>query len=400
MCPGAAFRARRGLLIGFVVMLPSFSPSMARAQYVKGPQDGIEQAIRDFALTIGKAFPTLPVSAVQTEAPASSGASPLLLDRAHLPALIGLALGQPLTGSSNGQAMTLSLDAFAIAAAWDSAIVVDPVRYETNSALRRTGGSLTLGAPIPVGDTSRAAAEVTDHMTGSLKLRLMGSRDRRDYWSRYHEVSLGDVSELVGKIALTAEYLAATRNDASEPAKYRGTLLALQRHPELGQQLLAAAGAVVNQVGGINDGIDHSLVISLDLTADVFAHGLGNDNYGMTFIAEMGQPFDLTFNAGYRTEEEIDGLRREELKMALAANGRVFGHSVLAAPLDWTIGGSGLTRNDHRTSVWSLNTKLDFPLESGLKVTASVTWANQPEISGEGLVRGNVGLSYQLMPRK
>ena len=51
---------------------------------------------------------------------------------------------------------------------------------------------------------------------------------------------------------------------------------------------------------------------------------------------------------------------------------------------------------DERAPVWTMNTKLDVPLDSGFKLTASVTWANREAWIHEGLVRGHFGLSYDL----
>jgi hypothetical protein len=54
----------------------------------------------------------------------------------------------------------------------------------------------------------------------------------------------------------------------------------------------------------------------------------------------------------------------------------------------------GEIRNNDRTSVWKASGKLDVPIQGGLRLTTSVTWANRREVIKEDEVRGHFGLSY------
>lgn len=389
------------MVVVLAVVVGSAIGTPAVAQYVEDPAQGtgLEQAVRDYALEVGFDLPSLEPSSEQIEAPSINTASPTLLDRALFTRLLAASLGQRLGPADGAEAVTVSLNLFAAAVARNPEALTDPELYRKNSPLRRVLGAVTLGGPIPGDSSGTIQRKITDHVEGNVKLRLIGSRDRRDHWAdKYQGLQIGDVNVFQGRLLKTPEFDAATKTSAKEPAKYQGYLAALRAHPDIARDLLSAISGVITRLQAINDEVDQSMVVTLDVTADLFADHFGTNRYGATLIAEMGWPFNFTTNLGYRSTEEIRGDRVEELKLGTGANWRWFRNSMVMGPVDGSLTGSGLFRDGGRVNIWSLNTKLDFPLQGGLKLTTSMTWANHAEDVNESVVRGNFGLSYNLAP--
>jgi hypothetical protein len=135
--------------------------------------------------------------------------------------------------------------------------------------------------------------------------------------------------------------------------------------------------------------------LAFSMSADHYATGFGLDLFTATLIAEISQPLNLTSNVGYRVEEEVREGRNDELKIAVGSSLRLL-PGFPPGPVDATLSAGGLIRNHRRENVRLANAVVDFPLARSLKLTASMTCSNHPERTGEGLVRGCLGLSYVL----
>jgi len=180
--PRQVRQASRALAVSLLVTVAG----PALAELVPGRGTPIEQAIRDYALEMSALQPSLRPSAIQTECPSANVGSPLLLDHGGGPSVMAVALSEPLAGAAGGQAVTISLGPFVYASARDSSIMEDLPPCTRQGAMRRTAASLTLGGPLQGRDPSRAAqaSNVTNHVTSELKLRVLGSRDRREHRER------------------------------------------------------------------------------------------------------------------------------------------------------------------------------------------------------------------------
>lgn len=313
---------------------------------------------------------------------------------------MAVALSEPLGGSASAPAVTISLSPFAYAAARDSSMIGDRRSYSRNGTLRRAAASVTIGGPLQSRDPSKAAqaSNATNHVTTELKLRMVGSRDRREHPEKFHAaIDTSGLGGLAAALAGTSEFRVGAGKDVTDSDAYGAYLAALRNHPYLGTAVLRRLAGVTRAIRAFNDEIDRAFLLSLGLTADTYATGFGRDLYVATLVAEFGRPLDITLNAGYRSEEAVHTERHEELKLGAGVSWRLFRSSSLAGPLEVTLDGCGLIRNQNRASVWLGSVKLDFPLDSGLKLTTSLTVSTQPERPGEGIQRGSFGLSYDLM---
>ena len=185
---------RRGARALAIWLLVAVTPP-ADAAFVPGRGTAIGQAIRDYALETGAFVPSRRPSSVQTECPSANIASPSLLDRAGFPSLMAVALSEPLGGTAPAPAVTISLSPFAYAAARDSSMIGDRRSYSHNGTLRRAAASVTIGGPLQSRDPSKAAqaSNATNHVTTELKLRMVGSRDRREHPEKFHAaIRLGE----------------------------------------------------------------------------------------------------------------------------------------------------------------------------------------------------------------
>jgi hypothetical protein len=393
-----------------LVLILGFSPIPARSQSFdpKSPKTEFEQAV---GVVIGeRGTPRLPTeaetepplapSSKQTQPSAATGASPGVVNLADASSLLSTAMDR-LIGDQSNDALTVSLDMFAFVAANQPSIAYDLARYNHYKGLRRWSGSVTLGglpeASSDSGVALPAVHNVTDIWGGNARWRFYGSRDRRENWRRYIGLrpKSNRAEELVRKAAIDlAEPLGRAESAEGRFDVYLGYLRA---HPDVAEAVYEDVRKVTKGVTAVNEDIDHNLLLTLGVSGEFRKPEFGRDNLLLELIAEGGHSVDVTGNLRYRYNEQEDGRQDQEVILALGLAKQVLrGIPSLPQGVDLALGVSGEVGNNDRQTIWKVNGKLDVPVQLGLRLTASITWANRQVLIDEETVHSHFGLSYDL----
>ena len=347
----------------------------------------------------------------QPEVASSSSVSPALVDRAGFTSLLSAALDGALGAGGNDQAITLQLNLFGLVAAKDSTVLDSPTRYAQYSAIRRLAVAVTLGGKADEGsvaasgttDSSRRK-NITDIVHFQGKYRILGSRDRRDHWSgdggymktmsAHQDAAMKSFEPLF--TAPQPEEL--SKPGVTEKLKFDYWLAYLNHHPGVAAAMKDAVHAYNKELDGLNERIDNSFLLTLQVTGDVRSKDNGQDKLVVELIGESATGgIDFTGNLSYMFAERDGGQRDAEAKLAAGVATKLLRASAVSREgIDLSFNLAGQVRNHGRGDIFSLNTKLDFPLANGLKIPLSLTWANRSDLVKEKIVRGNFGLSYDL----
>jgi hypothetical protein len=190
----AAERDIVDLILAKLIELQNEAPPTAG-----GSDDAVARAMAD----VPRAAPT----AKQVTAPSAAPSSGSVTDAPSFPEIIALALDNNLVGTQNG-VFTVDLNVFVFRTIADPRIIERQDQYGTplNGVLRRFGGAVSVGGKgerfdrdgngSP--DEAVTADNLGDLITGEVRYRIAGSRDRRDgsNFERYAATVMEPIDEV------------------------------------------------------------------------------------------------------------------------------------------------------------------------------------------------------------
>jgi hypothetical protein len=364
----------------------------------------------------------------QLSAPGTASVSPDVVSAPDFTSLLGLAVDSGLISQTTG-ATTLNLNFFAFVAAMNQRVVQEQEQYARFTTLRRFSGSVTLGGKGDaidqdgdgVVDDPKTADKSTDIVTWEVRVRLLGSRDRRDSnnYKRLLDktspigrriVELNDkqddqLIQLIGKYRAFYQKLHSGRETQfckSDVNAFVGT-----NQAALGE-FAARDAAIRQQYDAIAADIDKSLLI----TAVLGGTERHNDKFGpdkrlyglRASWAREGMTLDA--NLDYNQIKSFRGAdEQKSVKFGLAYNGTYMRDLVGYKDQGITLTVAAAFEKYHNVpsaahdKIESANVKLTYPVSQTISLPFSLTWANHADLlQGEREIRGNIGFTYDLSP--
>ena len=370
-----------------------------------GPQGATEPTGLDALATAVDRLPRTGPLAKQVTAPSIAGAG-TVSDAASFPELFGLALDNNLVQFGEG-ALTLDLNLFGFRSLFDPDVLDRQTRYGSrrNSLIRRVGGALTFG-----GKGERTAESPLDMVTWEVRVRVAGSRDRRDNvnFRRYEEAVLAPESEIgraIGEFIRVhvTEISGMLVNNVLPASKFSAFL----KQPGIAQELAALVPLIddfVRAHASVTRGIDRASLWTVVAGGTQRKSSLGPDRLklGVRGVAGSG-PVDHTWNVDWL---QVDGLAAfpdaTTWKAAYAASALVLQGTALtldgvqiavAAAAEHCRNVPG-ARHD---TVIKASATLEIPIGRGMKLPASINYANHRDLlTDQDEVIGHVGLALDL----
>lgn len=348
-----------------------------------------------------------PDAAKQIQASSGSQAAAGPVDNPSLVGLLGVALDNDLVEFGEGKAVTVSLSPFAFATALTPGLLDDQRLYEEMEWMRRIEGSLTLGGkgdtfdrngdgkPDPPPDVENAS----DSVAWEVRLRLFGSRDRRD--RSFQEAAARASLRFQSEVATYSDFVTAHFGPGVSCKAFAEKV---KSSDAVRKELLALAEASIATEKALADA-----VVDLDrrfiLTA--FASGvrredvLGPDKTTFGLRAGWGKGFlDHTFNFDWSQEEEdAAGRKPRFIKLGYAATSRPAPQRSFDPKLSLFAAWEryeDIPDAKHDT-VAKVGGKVEITLAQGVRVPLTVTWANHRDlIEDADEFIGHVGVSVDL----
>ena len=375
-----------------------------------GPTDAL-------AATVDQLPRTGPL-AKQLTAPSVAGGA-TVTDAASFPELFGLALGSNLVSAGQG-ALTLDLNLFGFRTLFDPSVLDRQTLYGSrrNSLIRRFGGAVTFGGPGEpfdrdgdgAVDDSPAAESPFDAVTWEVRVRVAGSRDRRDNvnFRRYQEAVLAPESDLGRAIgdfirAHVTDISGMLVNNALDAATFSDFLA----QPRIAQELAALVPLVdqfVRAHESITRDIDRSPVWTLAAGGTQRNASLGPNKLklGVRGVAGTG-PVDHTWNVDWQQLQAFSVFPDATTwKAAYAATALILpGTALTRDGIEIALSAAAEHYRNvpgarHETVVRTSAT-LELPIGRGLRLPVSINYANHRDLlTDQGEVLGHVGLAIDL----
>jgi hypothetical protein len=327
-------------------------------------------------------------------------------DAASFPELFGLALDSNLVQFGEG-AMTLDLNLFGFRTLFDPDVLDRQTRYGSrrNSLLRRFGGALTFG-----GRGDAQAESPFDNVTWEVRVRAVGSRDRRDQvnFRKYEEAVLAPDSDLGRAIgdfirAHVTDISGMLVNNVLDASK----LNAFLKTPRIVQELAALVPLLddfVRAHASVTRSIDRAPVWTVVAggTQRKSSFGPNTVTLGLRGVAGSG-PIDHTWNVNWL---QVDGLTgfpdATTWKAAYSASGLVLqGTPLTEAGVEIAVSAAAEHYRNvpgaRHPTVIKAGATLEIPIGRGMKLPASINYANHRDLlTDQNEVIGHIGLAIDL----
>jgi hypothetical protein len=358
----------------------------------------------------------------QLSAPGSAKVSPDVVSAPDFTSLLGLAVDSGLISQTTG-ATTLNLNLFAFVAAMNRRVVQEQEQYERFTNLRRLSGSITLGGKGDAidqnGDGSvdepKTADKSTDIITWEVRVRLLGSRDRRDrqnyrkFLDKKSKVSqrdeeqlrlLGQLADTYGKLHRDQQtlfckpdvdaFIADSTHSAAVAAFAKGDAQLRQEYEAIAAQ------------------IDQTLLVTAVFGGTERHNTIFGPNkrlYGLR-ASWAGKDMTVDGNLDYNQIKSFRGAdEQKSIKFGLAYNGTYLRDLVGYKDQGITLTFAAAFEKYHNVptaahdKIESANLKLTYPVSATINLPFSITWANHADLlRGEREIRGNIGFTYDLSP--
>jgi hypothetical protein len=355
----------------------------------------------------------------QVSAPSLGGSSGPVVDLASFPELFGLALDNNLVQFGQG-AFTLDLNLFGFRTLFGPEILDRQSLYGSrgNSLIRRFGGAISLGG---AGDTFDADGDGTpetvpdaagpfDMVTWEVRVRVLGSRDRRDdvNFRRYEASVLApdtDLGRAIGDFirAHIADIDGMLVNNVLDADRFNAFL----QRPDIARELAAIvplADRFVRADAAVTTAIDRAAVWTLIAGGTERKPEFGPQKFklGLRGVAGTGVvdhtwnvdwmnleglamfPDATTWKAGYQATARVlqgTALTADGIEIAVAA----------AAEHYRNVPGA---RHD---TVMRASATLELPIGAGMKLPVSMNYANHPDLlTDQNRIVGHIGFAIDL----
>jgi hypothetical protein len=331
-------------------------------------------------------------NATSTNASLTNPGTNQLMERSGLTNLLALSSDFKQLFSSDGTAVSLSLNAIALfgGAKSDDGHSA-PYRYAQHEGWRRLGGTVTFGAKVPEKEITGISGlpdsdKLFDAISWDIKLRLVGDRDSRaSRWTPLLVVKVGE------RLRFLTKMQGLGLVDFADAEAFRAAADAV-----LGEELKAA-----------KDVIASSLQISVKTAGAHLTKVSGKNRYTVATMLDKGfSGVDLTLNVSYNTADSknvvtgpysardfqiVAGLTGSILKDVLVS-GR---GAELSASFKGQLINDGANATADRRDMFNVNAMLTLPFQEKGKIPLSITWTNDPNnLTKQKYVQGQVGLSY------
>ena len=367
----------------------------------------------------------LPASAPtgkQVATPAGANGTTTISSGPSFPELIGLAFDNDMAGFKDG-VFTLDLNLFAFRALADPNAEIDQTRYgtRTNSLLRRVGVALSVGGKGErfdrngdgQADAALKAESLTDVVTAEVRVRVFGSRDRRDdgNFGRFKAVAKDEFTTLV---ELTRTFLTAHAAELprTEPNAAGDRFLDVRKfndflaRPDIAPEVKALADAYQAYLRAHEDAvtaIDRQDVWTLVAGGTRHADDFGPDRFhiGLRGVMNRGG-WDSTVNVDWKRANAILGRPAAETFSASYEASRLLFKGTLSDEGIELALSANVERNRnvpearHRT-IARASAAFALPITPTLSVPLTVSYANHRDLlTDQDVWAGQVGLAWDL----
>jgi hypothetical protein len=357
----------------------------------------------------------------QLSAPGTASVSPDVVSAPDFTTLLGLAVESGLISQTTG-ATTLNLNLFAFVAAMNPRVVQEQEQYERFTRLRRLSGSITLGGrgdAIDHGngmvDEPRTADKSTDIITWELRVRLWGSRDRRDkqnyekFLGKDSPVARSDVELSQQLTRLVQRYFTLHSEQLSVFCKPDVDAFIADSSNRAALAAFAKADAQLRQeYDAIAAQIDESLLVTAVFGGTERHNPIFGPNKRLYGLRASWAATDMTLDANldYNQIKSFRGApEQKSVKLGLAYNGTYLRDLVGYKDQGITLTFAAAFEKYHNVpaaahdKIESANLKLTYPVTETINLPFSITWANHADLlRGEREIRGNIGFTYDLSP--
>jgi hypothetical protein len=372
--------------------------------------------------TAGVAKPSDQPTAKQISAPAASGAGPSNVDRASFPELFALAADSGLV-SFNGGAATLSVNPFGLVSAVRPSVLDLQSEYEKYEILRRLGGSLTLGGKGEKFDRDGdgkeddplTAQSLGDIVTYELKVRLWGSRDRRDpqNWKRYFKKTDGSLkaveTAIRSLVALADKDLVRDADNLPigvSAAGFEARLATTEAQTQI-TALRNAYAALKADIKAANAETDKRLLVTVvgGGTQQKAQFGRNHWKLGLRGEGASGR-LDHTLNVDWSTVDAVTGDDPTVFKSGYKLSTKVLKGTALTKDGATLSFDAAFERYDHvpdakYRTVAKAGVKLELPISGSATLPLSATYANHRDLlTGQKGWIGHVGVAWDLSALK
>ena len=370
--------------------------------------DLLEASIRD--------TPRFTSESQQDSIPSAVPGLATIVDEAGFSSLLSAAFDQTLgsDGDDDNEAITLNASPFAIVAAAEPAVFFDQARYERTEyeLMRRVGGSVSLGGKgerfdrngdgMP--DDALGAKAIDDIVTWEVRVRLFGSRDRRqkDNYDKLFEavdeealLALANAQAMLFQDDRLAGFTVDGRRDCIDEDRWADL-----KEAEWFQE---AAIAPIESMIGANrsyraalEEIDDQLLVTAVLTGVERDTEFGPDKIGVGARASWRE-FTVNFD-WMEMESTTNRSDVNEFKVGLQWERKVLTDLVGERGVDAALSGlleifENSPDVEHDTTV-KVQAKLEIPLFRAVSLPISVTWANHEDLlSKDDEVIGRFGIN-------
>ncbi len=410
---------RRWLAGGVAVVLVAALAPRAGAQT---PQADVVDVLIDFLLkqTLQE-LPASAPSAKQVTAPAAANGTSTVVSAPSFPELVGLAFDNNMAGLKDG-VFTLDLNLFAFHALAKPAAAIDQTRYARggNAAMRRIGFSLSVGGKGEKfdrngdgkADEPAAANTLTDILTSELRIRMFGSRDRRDAsnFTMFKDAAGVDYAALA---AATRAFLVAHASELpmTKPNANGDRTLDVQKfndvlgRPELAPEIKTLSDAYARYVRARDAAItavDRQAVWTLVVGGTRHADAFGPDRVhaGVRGVKSAGV-WDNTFN--------IDWRRAEPFMERPAGTSWLAAYEISTLLFKTTLSDEGVKLSFGTNLEWHRNVPATHrkiarasvgfavPMSPKVSVPITLSYANHTDLlDAKRLWAGQIGLAWDL----
>jgi len=351
--------------------------------------------------------PDLTSSLRSSNSAANNPTSATLIESASFTEMISVALDRAGV-SSDQTAVTVNVNALALAAAGKGSVYTSPAEFRAASALRRLGGSVTFGSELPkeeiVGFSGIPDAdELFEAVTWDVRYRILGDRDvrAREWDSLLSQAALSN--QLNAQIIAVLGSLAVT-----DPVVAR--LL-----PDI---LMALNGVAADTYDAVASELANSWVVTLKTFGQHMATGGEADRYGLSLLADKGDfvgPLDFVLNATVSrsfddaeesTSEDTPRFDRlDNLDVAVSLGGAILRSAIVEGrSANLSLTGRALVPLGESTRMpvtitreweWNVGATLELPLGDNASIPLSLVYTNDPNaLEDQRYVEGRLGLSW------
>lgn len=367
-------------------------------------------------------LPNSAPNAKQVAAPSGANGTTTVVAGPSFPELIGLAFDNNMAGLKDG-VFTIDLNVFAFRAMADPNVDIDQTRYATsgNSALRRIGVAVSVGGKgekfdrtgDDQADDPLPANSLTDVVTSEVRVRVFGSRDRRDKdnFRKFTTDAAADYQTLATLMqAFAVNHL--TELPHTKPGANGDTFLDVEKfndflaRPELQAELKTlgdAYQAFITKHGDAVTTIDQQAVWTVvgGGTHHKAAFGPNRLYAGLRGVKSTG-PWDHTLNIDWRRANAFMGRPVATAYAAgYEASRLIFkgGLSDDGVTLSFAVNGEFNQHVPEATHTRILRASLGFavPMSPTLSVPITLSYANHADLlTADHTWAGQIGLSWDL----